>query len=240
MSIAAIASAGSKAFTALSYGSKKMATETVKAVNQQVGVMASFNQVLESALEPLTLITEPLTAIGEVIASSLYPAIQPLSDALYSLIPVIEPIIQQVGAQLTPIMESLAPVITQLVPPLVEMGAVIITALLPSVVSILNAFLPLTPAVVALFNAFSPLLPIIVMFMNPLAGFATKMELLTPLIEQTVPYIVAFANATGVLIQGLANVVQWFIDLPSKIVDALTSADIRTKIKNWWDDLLDW
>lgn len=239
MSVTAIAMAGSKAFTAISKGATQMVNQVGKAVNSQIGIMASFNNVLTSALEPLTLITEPLATIGEVIGSSLYPVLEPLSTALYDLVPIIQPITDQIGQQLAPIMEQLAPVITALVPPLVQVGATIISALLPSVVSIFNAFLPLTPVVVSLVNAFMPLVPIVVTFLNPLTMFATKMEFLTPMIEAIVPYLQKFADATGVVINGLTGVIQWFMDLPSKILEALTNTDIGGKIKNWWDGLWD-
>lgn len=265
MSLAAIATVGSKAFTALSTGAKKMATDVGKSVNAQIGIMTSFNNALTSALEPLTLITEPIQYLGEIIGTGLYPLLQPFSDALYALGPIIEPLVQDLSAQLAPAMAQLAPIITMLAPPIIQVVGLVSGSFIPIITAIIPAVMAIVPVVVSLINAFMPLVPVLMPIFFPVLNLVQVFTAFTPILTAIIPYVTGFVDIIagfmpvianvisivspfftnfwgtmlGFLLAGWQNVVNWFSTVPQQILNAITSAatNFGQDVKDWWNDL---
>lgn len=256
MSLSLIASVGSKAFSAMGASATKMAATVGTSLNNTIGPMASFQAGLDGILEPLTLITEPIAMLGEIIGTELYPVFQPISDAIYDIIPLFQQVASEIGTQLAPIFAQLAPIITQLAPPVVQIIGIFASAFIPVLNGIMGIVTPLIPVFVSLVNALMPLLPVLMPIIYPFSALAMKLELLTPIIESLIPYISGaidvFANIVSVvanfgqnvwdtLSNGIGVVINWFSGLPQMILDAITSSAVNFggNVKDWWEGLWD-
>lgn len=254
MSLTAIATIGIKAFSAMGASATKMASTVATSLNNTIGPMASFKQALDGVLEPSTLITEPIAMLGEIIGDELYPVFEPISDALYSVIPLFQQVAQEVGVQLAPIFAQLAPIITQLAPPITQIISIFASAFIPVLIGIMGIVTPIVPVFVSLFNALMPLLPVLMPLLYPFSTLATKLQILTPIVEALIPYISGAIDVFASIVNVVANfgtniwntlrdgfwvVIDWFAGLPQMILDAISNsaANFGKDIQNWWEGL---
>ena len=59
-----------------------------------LGPMAFFGGAISAFLEPMEMIIEPITTIGEIFGTMLYPILEPIADALYKVMPYIEIVVE--------------------------------------------------------------------------------------------------------------------------------------------------
>ena len=192
-----------------------------------IGPAMMMAEVMKGVIEPFEVILEPLALFGEIIGASLYPILQPLADAFYSLVPMVEQFAKAIGPVLTPIIDAIVPLVITFANTLGPLLIPFLAKLAPMVTDLAQQLGPvLTPLI-------EQLLPPIMSIVESLAiAFIPTLIALLPAITAVTPIIV-----------GIANAFAWFVDLikdvPAQIAGVLSDiiGAITGGIKNWYESL---
>jgi len=195
-------------------------------VSSVLGPAALLTDLFSGMLEPFELITDPITLIGEIFGTVLYPILQPFSDQLYKLADFLSLIMTKI--------EPFFPIIEKVINILIEL---IINILLAKVEYIYNK-------IVIWFNFIMNLIGDIVALFKGEISFGEFMarlitgirNLITALIQNLLDYIGGIWDLiVGALESFGDNLVQWFKDLPDIIIQGLK--DGWDASGDWWEEL---
>jgi phage-related protein len=191
-----------------------------------LGPVALAAAALSAFADPLMLIIDPISMMGDILGTILYPVLEPLSNRLY-----------EAAGYLSDLMTAIEPYA-----PVIEYVSGIITDFLIEV--LLNKFVFVFNYIKAFVEAIINIVILLVQLvkgdLEPSEFIAKVWEVIKKLFNDIVE---AFKTYFGDLWATIANLLDefgenignWFRDLPSKIVSKLNEG--WDNAEDWWNDL---
>lgn len=190
-----------------------------------------------------------LTQVG----TAMLPAVQRIMDAVVEM----EPTISTVFTLMSDAIVSMVPVIEELIPPIAEFAQEITSALLPPLMQIIDAILPvvsslisaLAPVITSLFNALTPVLNVVTQLITSIANIISKLSpiitligtLVSTLIDTLSPAISFIANLIGTVLNVAFEAIGPVIDSVTAVFGGLIDFISNIFAGNWsaaWDSIV--
>ena len=185
-----------------------------------LGPIALLSDFFMAFLEPLELIMEPLADMGTIFSQLLYPILEPMANAMYSIMPYLEKFIAWFSPILTFLFSVMSPI------GILLDGGENLKKMLSGIGN-------------ALSNAW-----------NNIKSFFSNLgsNILQKIKDGWTLVMTWFGSIGGTILGWIKNgwtaVINWFKSIPQMILDAIKNAmdfgkRIGESISDWWDDLWD-
>ncbi|MYX39048.1 MULTISPECIES: hypothetical protein [unclassified Streptomyces] len=194
-------------------------------------VLSPIIDALVAALLPiLPQIATAFTTLGAALGPVADVLGKSLGDALTRLLPPILELIPQIQGKMVPAWIALAEAVTPLIPELVNLVVLAIEPLLPMLPQLVDMIADLSANFVLALAAVVPILPPLVRLFTTVSQFIaskTTFPLLQGLVDVLGLLVGAVTTAQTAARNFFTGTIQFFVDLGSGILDALTSLPER-------------
>lgn len=169
-----------------------------------------------------TLMSDAIVSMVPVIEELIPPIAEFAQEITSALLPLLSDIIASVLPSITSLIRSLLPVIMQLVttilPPIIKL----VQQLLPPLMQIIDAILPvvsslisaLAPVITSLFNALTPVLNVVTQLITPIANIISKLS----------PIITLIGTLVSTLIDTLSPAISFIANLIGTVLNVAFEA----------------